>query len=290
MHEFFCRGAFLISNSIMDLTLNRSIAFFDLETTGVNIAKDRIVEISILRVYPDNTEKIITHLVNPTIAIPENTSKIHGIYDKDVKDKPTFKELAGELSAFLANCDLAGYNIIKFDLPLIVEEFLRADVDFDLENRRILDVQNIFHKMEPRNLKAAYRFYCGETLDNAHSAEADTIATYKILKAQIDRYSDVAYEDNEGNITFPVKNDIASLSSFSHYTRNVDLVGHIILSDKGVEIFNFGKYKRKPVEEVFEKEPQYYDWMMKSDFPLSTKKVITAIYMRGFNKGDNSMK
>lgn len=271
----------------MELSLNRPFAVFDLETTGINIAKDRIVEISILKVSPDGTEKLKTHLINPTIPIPEFVSKIHGIYDKDVAGKPTFKELAGELNTFLNNCDLSGYNILKFDLPLLAEEFLRAGHDFDIGSRKILDVQNIFHKMEPRTLKAAYKFYCGKPLDEAHSAEADTMATYEVLKAQLDKYEDEEYEDKDGNISVPIVNDIDRLSSFSHYTKNADLSGAIVFDDSGIEVFNFGKYKKKPVEEVFKKEPQYYDWMMKSDFPLYTKKVITAIYMRGFNKGDS---
>ena len=274
----------------MKLKLTRPLAFFDLETTGVNVAVDRIVEISIVRLKVDGTEEIKTELINPTIPIPPETTKIHGISDEDVKDKPTFADLAADLANFLQNCDLSGYNIIRFDLPLIVEEFLRTDIDFELKNRRIIDVQNIFHKMEPRTLKAAHKFYCGTELKNAHSAEADTIATYEVLKAQLDKYDGVEYEDRDGNISYPIINNMDDLSEFSYYSKFADLKGHIIFNDKGIEVFNFGKHKGKPVGAIFEKEPQYYDWMMKADFPLYTKKVLTAIKLRGFNKGDNQSK
>ena len=269
----------------MKLKLNRPIAFFDLETTGLSIATDRIVEISILKINPDGTEKSITKLVNPTIPIPEVTSAIHGIYDKDVADKPTFKEIANELSQILNNCDLGGYNAIKFDIPLLVEEFYRADVNFEIKGRKFIDVQNIFHKMEQRTLSAAYKFYCGKELTDAHSAEADTNATYEILKAQLDKYESTEFKDRSGKISVPVKNDMQALHDFSFQTKNADLVGHIIFNDKDIEVFNFGKHKGKSVEELFKKEPSYYDWMMKSEFPLSTKKVITAIKLRGFNQG-----
>ena len=274
----------------MKLKLTRPLAFFDLETTGVNVATDRIVEISIVRLKVDGTEDIKTELINPTIPIPPETTKIHGISDEDVKDKPTFGDLAADLANFLHNCDLSGYNIIKFDLPLIVEEFLRVDIDFELKNRKIIDVQNIFHKMEPRTLKAAHKFYCGTELKNAHSAEADTIATYEVLKAQLDKYEGVEYEDRDGNISYPVINNMDELSEFSYYSKFADLKGHIVYNDKGIEVINFGKHKGKPVEKVLEMEPQYYDWMMKAEFPLYTKKVLTAIKLRGFNKGDNQSK
>ncbi|MBP6978028.1 MAG: 3'-5' exonuclease [Bacteroidales bacterium] len=270
----------------MELKLTRPLAFFDLETTGTDIATDRIVEISILKLFPDGTERIKTHLINPTVPIPEEVTRIHGINDEKVRDKPTFAELAGDLAAFIASCDLAGYNIIKFDIPLLAEEFLRAEIDFDLRNRRIIDVQNIFHKMEPRTLKAAYKFYCAKDLVDAHSAEADTLASAEVLKAQLDLYQHEPYTDIKGNTTFPIVNDMEALSRFSFYTRYADLAGHIIYNDQGKEIFNFGKYKGKIVEEVFQIEPQYYDWMMKSAFPLYTKKIITAIKMREFNKGN----
>ncbi|HZK07287.1 MAG TPA: 3'-5' exonuclease [Bacteroidales bacterium] len=269
----------------MELKLNKPIAFFDLETTGIKVATDRIVEISIVKIMPDGSQKILTHKVNPTIPIPAFTTEIHGISDEDVKDSPTFKELAHELAQFFGNADLAGYNSNRFDIPLLMEEFLRADVDFDLSGRRFVDVQNIFHKMEPRTLKAAYRFYCNQELTNNHSAEADAMATYEILKSQLDKYHGTKYEEKNGKITEPVVNDIGALSEFSEQHNNADLIGHIIYDDEKIETFNFGKHKGKSVEEVFARESSYYDWMMKGDFPLSTKKVITAIKLRSFNKG-----
>ena len=269
----------------MELNLTRPLAFFDLETTGVKVATDRIVEICIHRLNVDGTTKTKTLLINPGVPIPPEVTAIHGITDDDVKDAPKFRDVAHELAHFLENCDLAGFNSNHFDIPLLVEEFLRADVDFDLKGRRFIDVQNIFHKMEPRNLYAAYKFYCNKDLENAHSAEADTIATYEILKAQIDRYQDVPYRDRYGKVTeSPVANDVKSLSDFSFTSRNVDLIGHVVFNDKNREVFSFGKHKGKAVEDVFRDEPSYYDWMMKSEFPLSTKKVITSIKLRGFNK------
>jgi len=264
----------------MELKIEKPIAFFDLETTGTNIATDRIVQVAVIKLVPEGKEEELDQLINPEIPIPEETTLIHGISDADVADKPTFREFASELDLFLSDCDLAGYNSIKFDIPFLVEEFLRVDVDFDLKDRRVIDVQNIFHKMEPRTLKAAYRYYCGKNLDMAHNAAADTMATYEVLKAQLDMYQDTEYTDADGAISKPVQNDVKALHSFSYYTRNVDLVGHIIFNDKQQEVFNFGKYKGRAVEEVFRKEPAYYDWMMKSKFPKSTKKVISAIKMR----------
>jgi DNA polymerase-3 subunit epsilon len=261
----------------MQLNLTKPLAFFDLETTGINVGSDRIVEISIVRVSLDNSTEILTKKVNPTIPIPEFSSKIHGIYDKDVAGCPTFKELAPQLAQFLTNCDLAGFNSNKFDVPVLVEEFLRADIDFDLRNRKLIDVQNIFHIMEPRNLSAAYKFYCDKPLHNAHSAEADTIATYEIFKAQLERYQGVEQVDDKGNKTIPVKNDMAVLSTLTARNRNADLAGRIIFNDKDQEVFAFGKHKDKTVREVFEKEPSYYNWMMQGDFPLYTKKIITQI-------------
>jgi DNA polymerase-3 subunit epsilon len=261
----------------MHLNLTKPLAFFDLETTGVNVASDRIVEISIVRVNVDNSTEILTRKVNPTIPIPEITSKIHGIYDIDVVDCPTFKDLAPTLSKFLTNCDLAGFNSNKFDVPVLVEEFLRADIDFDLRNRKLIDVQNIFHIMEPRNLSAAYKFYCEKPLINAHSAEADTLATFEIFKAQLNKYEHTEVEDERGNKFIPVKNDMGVLSSLTTRTRNADLAGRIIYNDKDIEVFNFGKHKDKPVKEVFEKEPSYYNWIMNGDFPLYTKKIVTQI-------------
>jgi len=272
----------------MELNLTRPLAFFDLETTGIKVATDRIVEICIFKLNPDGTTKIKTKRINPEMPIPAEVIAIHGITDEDVKDAPKFREVAHELAQFLENCDLAGYNSNHFDIPLLVEEFLRTDIEFDLKGRRFVDVQNIFHRMEPRNLFAAYQFYCNKELENAHSAEADTIATYEILKAQLDRYRETSIKDRKGVLVQPVINDVKALSEFSFNSRNVDLIGHIVFNEKDKEVFNFGKHKGKLVEDVFRTEPSYYDWIMKSEFPLSTKKVITSIKLRGFN--NNSVK
>ncbi len=249
------------------LNLAKPLVFFDLETTGINVSKDRIVEICVLKVMPDGTENIKTWRVNPTIPIPERASKVHGIYDKDVENEPTFADLAKEISQFIGNSDLAGYNSNKFDVPLLVEEFLRADVDFDVKKRKLVDVQVVFFKKEPRTLSAAYQFYCQKDLENAHTAEADVLATYEVLKSQIDKYEDI-------------KNDINQISKFSSQFKSVDFAGMIIYDDKNQEVFNFGKHKGKPVAEVFSKEPGYYSWIMNADFPLYTKKVLTAIKLR----------
>jgi DNA polymerase-3 subunit epsilon len=264
----------------MELSLVRPLAIFDLETTGTNVANDRIVEICVVKVMPGGKQEVITERINPGIPISKESTMIHGITDLDVRDSRSFGELAPELNIFLDGCDLAGYNAIKFDIPLLVEEFLRVGIDFTLMDRHIVDVQNIFHKMEPRTLKAAYRFYCHKNLDMAHTAEADTMATYEVLKAQLDTYEGQDYIDPDGIASKPVKNDIKALHDFSFYTQNVDLVGHIVFNNKQEEVLNFGKYKGRPVEEVFRKEPSYYDWMMKSQFPLSTKRVIQAIWKR----------
>jgi DNA polymerase-3 subunit epsilon len=268
----------------MELNLTRPLAFLDLETTGIKVATDRIVEICILKANTDGTTRIKTLRINPEMPIPPEVTNIHGITDEDVKDAPTFRQVAGELNQFLDGCDLAGYNSNHFDIPLLVEEFMRAGTDFDLKGRRFVDIQNIFHKMEPRNLVAAYKFYCNKDLINAHSAEADTVATYEILKAQLDKYEHAVIKDRKGNLIQPVVNDVKALSDFSFSSRWVDLVGHIIFNDKNVEVFNFGKHKGKAVADVFRDEPSYYDWIMKSEFPLSTKKVITSLKLRGFNK------
>jgi DNA polymerase III subunit epsilon len=264
----------------MELNLKRPIAFLDLETTGIKVATDRIVEISIYRIEPDGSTELKTLRINPEIPIPAEATAIHGISNEDVRDCPTFAQQAREIARFLDRCDLAGYNSNHFDIPLLAEEFLRAEVDFDLEGRHLVDIQNIFHKMEPRTLSAAYRFYCDKELVNAHSAEADTMATFEILKAQLDRYQDQPFEDRDGKQSNPVVNDIEALSKFSAKNRNVDLIGHIVFNKKNEEVFNFGKHKGKSVSDVFEKEPSYYDWIMKSEFPLYTKKVITKIKLR----------
>ncbi|WP_430809431.1 MULTISPECIES: exonuclease domain-containing protein [unclassified Carboxylicivirga] len=255
----------------MDLHLKNPIVFFDLETTGINISKDRIVEIAILKINLDGSEESYCYKVNPEMPIPKVTSEIHGIYDEDVKDAPTFKELGKTLCKIIEGCDIAGFNSNKFDVPLLAEEFLRAEIDFDMKKRKFVDVQTIFHKMEKRTLGAAYKFYCDKDLENAHSAEADTRATYEVLKAQLDRYEEL-------------ENSIEFLNDFSSFNRNADFIGRIIFNDKGEEVFNFGKYKGKSVEQVLEKDPAYYGWMMKGDFPLFTKKVLTNIKLRNFNK------
>jgi DNA polymerase III subunit epsilon len=264
----------------MELTLTRPIAVFDLETTGINVSTDRIVEVSVVKIMPDGTEEILTQRINPGMPIPKESTMIHGITDLDVKDCPVFGDFAVQLDKFLEDCDLSGYNAIKFDIPLLVEEFLRVGIDFSLMNRYVVDVQNIFHKMEPRTLKAAYKFYCGRNLEMAHSAEADTLATYEVLKAQLDLYENQDFTDSDGIISQPIKNEVKALSDFSFYTKNVDLVGHIVFNEKQEEVLNFGKYKGQPVESIFKREPSYYDWMMKSQFPLSTKKVIQSIWKR----------
>lgn len=248
----------------MNLNLTKPIAFFDLETTGLNIASDRIVEISVIKIMPNGNKEIKTKLINPTIPISKESSEIHGIKDKDVADKATFKELAQELSDFIEGCDLGGYNSNKFDVPLIAEEFLRAGIDFDVTSRNLVDVQNIFHKMEQRTLVAAYKFYCNGDLTNAHSAEADTSATYEILEAQIKKYDEL-------------ENDMEFLAKFSERTKNVDLLGRLVYDKNDIPVFNFGKHKGKSVEEVYNREPGYYGWMMNGDFPLYTKKVLNEI-------------
>ena len=270
----------------MKLNLTKPLVFFDLETTGVQVGSDYIVEICLLKVAVDGRVSTYVQRVNPGMPIPPQSTEIHGITDEMVRDKPTFKELSAEIANFIGDSDLAGYNSNKFDIPLLVEEFLRVGINFDISNRKTIDVQNIFHKMEPRTLKAAYKFYCGKNLDNAHSAEADTMATYEILMAQIERYNGVEYEDRDGNISYPIVNDMRKLQEFTNASQWADLVGHLGFNKEGKEVFNFGKYKGKAVEDVFEIEPAYYDWMMKADFPLSTKRVITDIRLRSkFVKG-----
>ncbi|WP_158961313.1 3'-5' exonuclease [Myroides fluvii] len=254
----------------MELKLHRPICFFDLETTGVDVARDRIVEIAILKVFPNGNKESKTWLVNPERPIPEASSKIHGITDEKVANEPTFKELAPLVYQMIKDADLAGFNSDRFDIPLLAEELLRAGVDFDLGNRVTVDIQTIFHKKEERTLSAAYKFYCNESLENAHSAEADTHATYEILKAQLDRYDDL-------------ENDMRVLSEFTTRKRSVDFAGFIALNEEEQEVFTFGKHKGVLVEEVLEKEPGYYGWIQNADFPLYTKKVLTAIKLRKLN-------
>lgn len=252
----------------MNLNLANPIVFFDLETTGVNIAKDRVVEISVLKVYPNGKEEQKTVRVNPEMPIPKEASAIHGIYDEDVKDCPVFKGIAKELARYIEGCDLGGYNSNRFDIPLLAEEFLRAGVDFDMRKRKFVDVQTIFHKMEQRTLSAAYRFYCDKCLEDAHTAAADTFATYEVLKAQLDRY--------EGKL----ENSIEFLSKFSTQNNNADFAGFIVFNEKGIEVFNFGKNKGIPVEQVLKEQPGYFAWMLNNDFPLYTKKILTEIKLR----------
>ena len=256
----------------MKLNLKKPIVFLDLETTGVDTSRDRIVEISLVKVMPDGSKEVKTRRLNPEMHIPETASAIHHIYDEDVAECPTFREIAKSLWSYLEGCDLAGYNSNKFDIPVLVEEFLRAGVDVDLQKVRFVDVQNIFHKMEQRTLVAAYKFYCGRDLTEAHSAEADTLATYEVLMAQLDRYPEA------------LQNDVDFLADFSSREQAVDFAGRIVYNEKGEEVFNFGKHKGKTVQEVFRTEPSYYSWMMNGDFPLYTKKVITALRLRDMNQ------
>ncbi len=258
----------------MELKLNRPICFFDLETTGIDVAKDRIVEISIFKVYPNGNKESKTWLVNPTIPIPPTATAVHGISDEKVANEPTFKELAGQVHAMIKDADLAGFNSDRFDIPLLAEELLRADVDFDMKNRVSVDVQTIFHKKEERTLSAAYKFYCNGSLENAHSAEADTMATYEILKAQLDRYEDL-------------ENDMKALSEFTTRKKSVDFAGFIALNAEGKEIFTFGKHKGALVDDVLEKEPGYFGWIQNAEFPLYTKKVLTGIKLRKLNNKFN---
>lgn len=268
----------------MNLQLRNPLIFLDLETTGINIASDRIVEIALLKINPDGNEDEKLMRINPEMPIPEQSSRIHGIYDEDVKNCPTFREVAKTLANFMEGCDLAGFNSNRFDIPLLAEEFLRAGVDIDMKKRKFVDVQAIFHKMEKRTLTAAYKLYCNRELEDAHSAMADTKATYEVLKAQLDCYQMKEYEDSFGRKSTPIVNDVEKLSEFSSFDRNADFMGRIIYDENGVEIFNFGKNKGLSVEKVLKDQPGYYGWIMNGDFPLYTKKVLTAIKLRMFNK------
>ena len=249
----------------MQLNLKNPIIFFDIESTGLNVATDRIVEISMIKVMPDGSEEVKTRRLNPTIPISPEAQAIHHISDEDVKNEPTFKQIAKSLANWMQGCDIAGFNSTKFDIPLLSEEFLRAGVDFDFRKRHLVDVQNIFHKMEQRTLVAAYKFYCHKNLEDAHAAQADTAATYEVLKAQLDKYPDT------------LQNDIKFLADFSTQSKFADYAGRIIYDKNNVPIFNFGKHKGRPVAEVLKKEPSYYSWMMNGDFTLDTKKVLTDI-------------
>lgn len=251
----------------MKLNLRNPLVFFDLETTGTNINKDRIVEICYLKVYPNGNEEAKTFRVNPEMHIPEESSAVHGIKDEDVVNCPTFKQLAATVKKDIEGCDFAGFNSNRFDVPVLAEEFLRADVDVDLSKHKFIDVQVIFHKMEQRTLSAAYKFYCDKNLEDAHTAEGDTRATYEVLQAQLDRYSEL-------------QNDINFLSDYSSFNKNVDFAGRMIYDDEGHEVFNFGKYKGKLVVDVLRKDPGYYSWILNSDFTLNTKAMLTKIRLR----------
>ncbi len=254
----------------MKLKLSKPIVFFDLETTGINITKDRIVEIAILKVFPNGNEESKRWLVNPEIEIPKEASDIHGITNEQVVTEPTFKELASQITEMIKGCDLAGFNSNRFDIPLLAEEMLRADIDFDMKNRSAVDVQVIFHKKEQRTLGAAYKFYCQKDLEDAHTAMADTVATYEVLKAQLDKYDDL-----ENNVEF--------LEKYSHHKKNADFANMIVFDKDDEECFNFGKHRGKKVLEVLDKEPGYYAWIQNADFPRYTKKVLTAIKLRSLN-------
>jgi DNA polymerase-3 subunit epsilon len=250
----------------MPLQLSRPLAVIDLETTGVNLTVDRIVEIAIVKVQPDGNRIVKRKLVNPLMPIPKASSDVHGITDDMVKDAPSFKQIANEIRQFLDHCDMAGYNSNRFDLPLLVEEFLRAGLEFDMSNRHLLDVQKLYHMMEPRNLSAAYKFYCDKNLENAHSAEVDAIATFEVLESQLQRYPQVG-------------STVESVIKFTGQEQIVDFARRFVM-ENGIEIFNFGKHKGRAVTEVLKAEPQYYDWMMKGDFPMHTKQKLTEILNR----------
>ncbi|WP_199120871.1 3'-5' exonuclease [Pedobacter sp. ASV28] len=268
----------------MKLNLKRPLAFFDLEATGVNVGVDRMVEIAILKAMPDGTEQMLVKRINPEIPIPLVTSLIHGIYDEDIKDEPVFGQVAQEIADFIGDADLAGYNSNKFDIPMLLEEFLRAGVDIDMSDRKFVDVQNIFHQMEQRTLKAAYKFYCDKDIINAHSAEADIRATYEVLLAQLEKYKDTEFEDKQGKKSIPVQNDVEALHHFTNMNKPVDFAGRLVYNEKGEETINFGKHKGRTVESIFDAEPSYYSWMMQGDFPLFTKKKLEEIWKRWSKK------
>ena len=255
----------------MNLKISKPLCFFDLETTGINVSSDRIVEISVLKIYPNGNKESRTWLVNPGIKIPQEAINVHGISNEMVVNEPNFSEIAHEVKSMINNCDLAGYNSDKFDIPLLAEEFLRADIDFDIDNIQTIDVQNIFHKMEQRTLAAAYKYYCGKILDNAHSSKVDTLATYEVLESQLKKYSEL-------------ENDVKFLSNFSKRGKNVDPAGFIKLNENEIPCFSFGKHKGKSVEYVMQNEPGYFGWILNADFPMYTKKVLTKLRLEKFNK------
>ncbi len=266
---------------MFELKLKNPLVVFDLEATGTKISEDRIVEIALIKLMPDGSKEERTRKINPTIPIPVETSLIHGIYDEDVKDEPTFKQVAKSLSDFLEGCDLAGFNILKYDIPLLAEEFLRANIEFDIAGRKLIDAQKIFHLMEKRNLSSAYKFYCKKDLIDAHSAVADTQATYEVLAAQIEKYEGMEVTDLLGNKLGDIVNDVDKLHELTN-SNMVDLAGRMVFNSEGKEVFNFGKHKGKEVSEILAKEPSFYDWMMRGDFPLDTKRKLTQIRLRNF--------
>lgn len=262
------------------LSLRKPLVFFDIEATGIHLVQDRIVEISFAKALPDGSVSVRTERLHPGMPIPLESSLIHGIYDEDVADKPTFRQIAKSLNQYLEGCDLAGFNSNRFDVPMLVEEFLRAGVDFDTTQRRLIDAQRIFHLMEPRNLGAAYRFYCQKTLENAHSAEADTLATLEVLNAMVSRYEGVTIKNEKGEEIQPVRNDMDALHEIT-VGKFVDFAQRLKYNELGEIVFNFGKHLNRPVLEVLRREPGYYDWMMQGEFPLDTKRKLTEIKLSG---------
>ena len=266
----------------MTLNLKNPLVIFDLETTGISISQDRIIEYSFVKINPNLEKEVRTQRINPTVPIPEESSLIHGIYDKDIADAPTFKEVAKGLTKWLEGCDLGGFNLIKFDVPMLVEEFLRADVNFETKNRKLIDAQRFFHLMEQRNLSAAYKFYCGKDLENAHSAEADTLATLAVLEAQVARYKGAEVKDNLGKLIGVFDNDMEKLHDLT-FTKMADLAGRMVFNHNNEIVFNFGKHRGKPVTDVLKAEPSYFDWMMRGDFTRDTKRKLTEIRLQTIN-------
>lgn len=267
----------------MKLNLRTPLCFFDLETTGTNIIQDRIIEIAVIKMMPNGETLRKSNVLNPTVPIPAESSAIHGLRDEDVKDKPIFKDVAKEYARFFEGADLAGFNIMKFDVPVLVEEFLRAGIEFDYTRKKIIDSQKIYHLMEKRTLSAAYRFYCNKEIENSHTAEADTEASMEVLIAQVERYENQEVTDGLNRRLGEIKNDMDVLNKITA-TQLVDLSGRMILNSKGEEIFNFGKHKNRLVTDVFKQEPAYYDWIMNGEFSLDTKRKVTEIKLRGFRK------
>ena len=267
----------------MPLHLKAPLAIFDLETTGVNVSSDRIIEIAIIKMLPGGGEEKLDMRLNPEMPIPADSSMVHGIFDKDVKDQPTFADVAREIVKFLDKCDLGGFNMLKFDVPILLEEFQRCGIDFSLQGRKLVDAQKIFFMMEKRTLSAAYEFYCGKSLEDAHSAYADTKATMEVILSQMERYEGRAVKDALGNDIGKIEQSIESMHKISAH-KMVDLAGRMVMNDDGVEVFNFGKFKNKPVEEVLKKEAGIYDWIMKGDFPIDTKNKLTEIKLRSFGR------